>query len=132
MSRRRIVPFLIAFAISAYSFFTPGPDLTTAVTIWDKLGHALTFASLALTGLFAGWRLRPLGLALFGYAVLSEVLQALLPIQRDGDWHDVLADSTGIVGGLAVGLFIAVVWRRLNPRPGSDEPTSSDLHRVRG
>jgi len=112
----RGIPFVVAFAVSAYSFFTPGPDLTHAVTIWDKLGHALTFAALALTGRYAGWRARALGLGLFGYAVLTEILQAVLPIQRDGDWHDVLADSIGIGCGLLVSTLVVLAVRRLRPR----------------
>lgn len=123
-------PFLIAFAVSAYSFFTPGPDLTHAVTIWDKLGHALTFAALALTGQYAGWRARTLAPSLFGYAVASEILQAVLPIQRDGDWHDVVADSAGLVGGLLVGGLTALAWSRFRPRSGV--PTSTGPRRPPG
>jgi len=50
---------------------------------------------------------------LFGYAVLTEILQATLPIQRDGDWHDVLADT---VGTLLVLLLGARTRRVLRPR----------------
>jgi len=128
MRLARTIPFAIAFAVSAYSFFTPGSDLPHT-DIWDKLGHATTFGSLALTGLLAGIAARHLALGLFGYAVLSEILQAVLPIQRDGDWHDVLADSIGLACGLVVGLAIARAWRLTRP---ADAPTSTDRHHVPG
>jgi VanZ family protein len=112
-----MLPFAAALAFSAYSFFTPGPDLPPTLGIWDKLGHALTFGVLALTGAYAGIWLRRLLPLLFGYAVLSEILQALLPIQRDGDWHDVLSDCIGlVVAGLGVVAFRS--WRAGEPGPG--------------
>ena len=83
--------------------FSPGSD-TPSIDVNDKLVHATLFAALALTGRLAGVPLVPLAIGLVGYAVLSEVLQAVLPIDRDGDWHDSLAD----VVGAGLGLLVAV------------------------
>ena len=88
--------------------FAPGSD-TPALSVSDKLVHALLFAALALTGRLAGIRARPLALGLLAYAGVSEVLQAVLPIDRDGDWHDALADLLGA----AIGLACAGVLRRV-------------------
>lgn len=130
MRALRTAPFAVMVLVSAYSFFTPGPDLPPDVDIWDKLGHALVFAALALTGLMAGIAARRLAVLLFGYAVLTEILQALLPIQRDGDWHDVLADSIGLAVALLVGVAVARARGRL--RPAADGSTSSAPRRGLG
>jgi VanZ family protein len=126
----RAAPFVVTVAVSAYSFFTPGPDLPPDVDIWDKLGHALVFAALALTGLLAGVAARRLAVLLFGYAVLTEILQAVLPIQRDGDWHDVLADSIGLAGALILGVAAAHARDRLSRSAVGS--TSSDPRRELG
>ena len=65
----------------------------------DKLVHAGLFALLAVSTRLRFGR----GLALvLAYGVLSEVLQAVLPIGRDGGAADALADAVGAsVGWLA-------------------------------
>ena len=64
----------------------------------DKVIHAALFALLAVTTRRRYGR--GLGLVL-GYAGLSEVLQAVLPIHRDGDVLDFLADSACALAGWA-------------------------------
>lgn len=108
----RRLPFAAAALFSLVSFLTPGPDLPTVTEdVWDKAGHASIFALLALTGLIGLLPWRRLAAGLFAYAVVTEILQATLPIHRSGDWHDVVADSVGIVAGLV----IAAVVTRLAP-----------------
>lgn len=92
------------FTLSLFSFFTPGPDLPAGPAISDKIEHGAIFAVLALTGRFAGYGVRRLLVGLALYAVVSEVLQATLPIRRDGDWRDAVADLTGAV------LALAALW----------------------
>lgn len=106
--RWEVAPFWGVFVLSLVSFFTPGPDLPTGPDISDKVEHAAIFAVLALTGRLAGFAVRPLLAALVAYAAVSEILQAVLPIHRDGDWHDALADVTGAV---LVLLLITVLGR---------------------
>lgn len=98
----RIAPFVLAWLWSFLVLFTPGPDLPQHVDVWDKLGHASLFAAIALTGRFARVPARWVLAILVGYAAISEVLQWQLPIHRDGDWHDSLADIIGTVCALAV------------------------------
>ena len=57
-------------------------------------------AVLALTGLRAGVPTVRLACGLGAYAAVSEVLQAVLPIGRDGEVLDAVADSLGV--GLAL------------------------------
>jgi VanZ family protein len=69
----------------------------------DKVVHAVLFGLLALTARARfGGRLAVLG-AVLGYAVVSEVAQALLLAQRSGDAWDVVAD----VGGALCGWWLA-------------------------
>jgi VanZ family protein len=101
-------PFGGVLVLSMFSFFTPGQDLPQGPDISDKIGHAAIFAALALTGRLAGFRPAHLVGGLVGYAIVSEVLQAVLPINRNGDWHDVVADTVGAVLGV---LMVAVLHR---------------------
>lgn len=117
MGRWERYPFGGVLVLSALSFFTPGQDLPAGPDISDKIEHAAIFVALAVTGRLAGVRSDRLGVALLGYAVVSEILQAALPINRDGDWRDALADVTGLLLGLLavrllLGLGSAVVRAR--------------------
>jgi hypothetical protein len=78
----------------------------------DKFQHILAFVT--LTGLaVAGWpaaaRLRLL-LALSGFGVLIELVQAIPALHRSPDWRDWVADTGAILAVLA--LAAAVGWAR--------------------
>ena len=51
----------------------------------------------------------PLALGLAAYGVVTEVLQAVLPIERDGSLLDLGAD----VGGIVIGLGLSRMATRL-------------------
>ena len=55
----------------------------------------------------AGVRPAPLLVALVAYAGVSEVLQAVLPIHRDGDVADAAVDALGAVLGVVLGVVLA-------------------------
>lgn len=116
MRHWRLLPFLVSLLASAWGFFTPGEDLPSS-PVSDKLEHAAIFAVLALTARFAGLRTVGVAVGLASYAVVSEVLQSTLPINRDGDWHDLVADSIGIAVGL-VGWAVLRRARRSSSAPG--------------
>ncbi|MGI8696203.1 MAG: nitroreductase/quinone reductase family protein [Mycobacteriales bacterium] len=113
----RWLPLAGAVAGSSLVLYLPGSDVPSSPAGSDKVVHVATFGVLALAGAWAGLRRLPLGIALVGYAALSEVLQAILPINRDGDWHDWLADSVGVLGSLAA---VRVVNLRSLRRSGTD------------
>ncbi len=94
--------FATVVVLSLVVLFTPGSGVPTDVPVSDKLIHFLLFAALALSGRWAGLRVVPLLIGLVAYAGSSEVLQSILPIQRDGDVRDALADSAGVLTGLLV------------------------------
>lgn len=107
----RLALYAGAVAVLMWLTLTPSDELPQ-VSLWDKAEHALAW--LVLTGL--GLALSPrrpraiVGFALV-FGVLIEILQAILPIGRDADWHDALADSVGVAA--AFGLYLAA--RRLAP-----------------
>ncbi|MHA6800662.1 VanZ family protein [Bounagaea algeriensis] len=95
--------------------------MPTAPAGSDKAVHVALFAALAATGGWAGFRSRVLLSALTGYAVLSEVVQHVLPLGRTGDPADALADVCGMAAGwvLANGVRrVARLSRRRSQRHG--------------
>ena len=100
--------FVLLFIAISYLALSPAPPAGIS-TGWDKANHALAFASLAFSARFAGARRNwPLFIALLAYGGVIELLQLNIP-NRDGDWHDLLADGVGI----ALGLVAATVGARL-------------------
>ena len=86
--------------VSLAVLFTPGDGVPTAPPGVDKLVHLALFAALAVTGRWAGVRAPVLAVLLAAYALLSEVVQALAPLQRSGSPADGLADVLGVALGL--------------------------------
>ena len=101
MSRR--TPFVLVVLLSLWMLFSPGSTVPAGPPYSDKVVHALLFAALAVTGLRAGVRPVVLMVGLVAYACGSEVLQAVLPIHRDGDPADAVVDLLGVAAGLLVG-----------------------------
>ena len=90
--------------VITYLALVPAPP-KVITTGWDKSNHALAFASLAFSSVWALWQ-RPrqwiwLVLALLAYGIGIEIAQSFLP-PREADAQDVLADSVGIVIGLLI------------------------------
>lgn len=90
---------------------TPGDDVPEGGPN-DKFVHALIFVLLTIAGRWAAVLWLPLGAGLAAYAAVTEILQAVLPIDRHGDVRDLVADVTGV----AVGLLLSWVVAR-SPRP---------------
>ena len=100
--------------VSLVMFLLPAENLSPNAPN-DKVTHLLTFAALALSGRWAGVRALPLLGGLTAYAAATEVLQALLPINRHGDVRDLVADFVGVLVGLALSWAVAR-WRSRLPR----------------
>jgi hypothetical protein len=103
VTHRRVwrVAFAAVVALSLVILFSPttGPS---GVAVSDKLIHFVLFTALAVTGRLAEVPVVQLGIGLAGYAAASELLQAALPIERDGDVRDALADVLGVATGLVL------------------------------
>ena len=103
-------PFAAVVLLSLVVLFTPGPETPSVHPGVDKLIHLAMFGVLALTGRWAGVPPTRLACGLVAYAAVSEVLQAVLPIGRDGEVLDAVADSLGV--GLALVAARVVTPRR--------------------
>ena len=106
--------FAVAVLVSLAVLFAPADGVPFAPPGVDKVVHAVLFATLALTGRWAGLRRRPLSVLLVLYAGLSEVVQAVTPLQRSASVGDLLADVVGVLTGLQLA---TLVERRAARRP---------------
>ncbi len=106
--------FVLAGLASLVVLFAPGPDVPPSPAGMDKVVHGTLFAALAVTGSWAGIRSRWLGAALVVYAGLSELIQMVPALDRDGSFGDFAADVAGGLLGLLV--WIAVARRRTGSR----------------
>ncbi|WP_430300188.1 VanZ family protein [Ramlibacter paludis] len=98
--------FWVYAAFVLYLALTPMPPVR--VSGWDKANHVYAFASLGVLGL-ASWPTRPVRMlaVLLAYGCLIEILQSFTPT-RQADWHDVLADSVGLL--VAVVIWFSIQW----------------------
>ena len=97
--------------LSLYSVPFEAPDLGFDAV--DKLGHAMAYLTAMLLGCifwskrnkevsFPRRHLLILGFSLFGYGMIIEALQHILPINRWAELWDVVANGFGIlIGGLS-------------------------------
>lgn len=92
--------FAVVVLISLVVLFAPGPDVPPSPYETDKLVHGGVFAALALTGSWAGAGRTVLAVALPVYAAVSELIQTIPALQRDGSVGDWLADTVGVLLGL--------------------------------
>lgn len=107
---------VLAVLVSLVVLFVPGDGVPGAPPGVDKLVHAGLFAALALCGRWAGARPRVLAAWLAGYGALSEVVQAVAPLERSGSVADWLADLAGLLLGL---LVWSAAGARTSRRPSS-------------
>jgi VanZ family protein len=96
--------FAVAVLVSLAVLFAPAGEVPSAPPGVDKLVHVLVFLALTVTGRWAGVRATVLALLLVAYAAVSEVVQALSPLERSGSLADWLADLLGVVLGLVAWL----------------------------
>lgn len=103
---RRAIPFFVVVTVTLVMLFSPGSTVPSGPPNSDKITHLLMFLALAVAARYAGLRTGWILLGGVVYAAASEVLQAVLPIQRSGSLWDWLADVIGLV----VGLVLVTVW----------------------
>ncbi|MBO0933536.1 VanZ family protein [Fibrella aquatilis] len=80
----------------------PGDGMPDLGNSRDKWVHCFAFFGIAILWRLAGWSWRRTLLFGVGYAIGTEIYQAIMPIGRSGDWQDALADTTGLCLGLLV------------------------------
>ena len=116
MTHRRAgrAAFAAVVALSLVMLFSPASNTPSGIELNDKVVHFVLFAALAVTGRIAGVPVLRLAVGLVAYAGVSEVLQSTLPIDRNGDPRDALADVLGALSGLG-----GVALVRRNRRVGA-------------
>lgn len=98
--------------IMLWGCLTPHEDIPgPIIDLNDKLMHVVIFALFSFLWIRAGLRMNRVIAAGFLFGALIEVLQYVLPINRSGDWIDLLADGIGTLAGAG----LALVWYRLFP-----------------
>ncbi|MFC9789958.1 VanZ family protein [Rhodococcus sp. NPDC127528] len=107
MPRLRWLPLGVVFAVTLVLLFSPGSAVPGGPPNSDKVTHPLMFAALAFSARYARVAPRTAAAVAVAYAGLSEVLQAVLPIQRSGSVWDWAADVAGVV----VGLVAFAAWQ---------------------
>ena len=104
--------FAVAVLVSLAVLFAPADDVPASPPGVDKVVHLLLFTALALTGRWAGAPARALGVLLVVYAAVSEVVQGVSALGRSASVADWVADSVGVLAGLATWAWAA---RRTRP-----------------
>jgi VanZ family protein len=89
----------VAVLVSLYVLFAPSAGGAVLFPGADKLVHLALFALLAATTRWRFGGAAGLLAAVAGYAVVSELVQALVLAERSGDVLDVLADLVGALAG---------------------------------
>ncbi|XYI31995.1 VanZ-like domain-containing protein [Cupriavidus oxalaticus] len=107
----RLLFWACACVVLALSLMPPSQPLPS--TGWDKGNHLLAFGVLALLGrrAFAGHWLALL-VALVVYGGVIELLQGMTAY-READWLDLVADTCGVLAGLALDWLWRARGRRL-------------------
>jgi VanZ family protein len=112
--RLRLGLYAVAVCVLGYMTLAPTQDVPGAELVWDKAEHSVAWAVLTLSGLLLSTRRRwAIGVFAFGFGAGIEVLQTVLPLGRDGEVSDLVADSIGIlVAYLLWGLARRLDWLR--------------------
>lgn len=97
-----VVGVILTMAVIVSSL-VPARDLPH-LRVSDKLEHLVAYASLAIWfgGLLPPRRYLALGLALLALGGGIEIVQGLMGLGREADWHDFYADALGAALGLAL------------------------------
>ena len=100
---------IIATCLGIYMALRPlGPSPEggdKAMHFWSYVAMSLWFA--AIYERRHAWRV---GLALFAFSGMIEVLQYLIPTGRSAEWGDMAANGLGILIGLAVSALLTTSW----------------------
>ncbi|WP_019854671.1 hypothetical protein [Actinopolyspora mortivallis] len=130
-SRLHRTLFVVCCLASMVILFTPSSGVPAAPPGTDKLVHLTLFLALTTTGRLAGLPGPVLVPALVAYAPLSELLQAVLPVNRHGDPADVAMDLVGVL--LAHMLPPTGEHRRRSDLRRRSKPhEASEIHGFRG
>lgn len=96
------LPLVVSMIAAVIILFTPASGVPSGFEHSDKIIHFALFAAIAYSSRVAAISaVRTLTWTLW-FAIVSEVLQAILPLGRSGSALDALFDILGVVAGLLV------------------------------
>ena len=79
-------------------------ELNLNISVSDKILHVFAYLVLTISWLFAikkshnNFKIKlQIGLVLLVFGIIIEILQSSMPLNRSGDYFDVLANSSGIL-----------------------------------
>jgi hypothetical protein len=103
--------YAVANAVLLYLCLAP-VSMLPKETLWDKAEHSIAWMVLEAVGLML-WPSSPRRVTAYAVALggLVEVLQAAMPLGRDGDWHDWAADCVGVAAALVVWMGLRLIRR---------------------
>ncbi|WP_072806897.1 VanZ family protein [Rhodococcoides yunnanense] len=96
------LPLAVAMVAALIILFTPASGVPSGFEHSDKIIHFTLFAALAYTSRVAAIPVATTAAWTSGFAVLSEILQAVLPLGRSGSALDALFDVLGVASGLLI------------------------------
>lgn len=102
MPLKYYVPLAISGFAALIILFTPASGVPSGFEHSDKIIHFSLFAALAYSSRFAAIGVMKTLTWTVGFAILSEVLQAVLPMGRSGSALDAMFDVFGVIAGLLV------------------------------
>jgi len=95
-------------------------ELPVKITVSDKFLHTLAYATLTLSWLFAVKKSHQqfknkliIVIAVFVFGVVLEILQDKLTVNRTMDYHDVVANSVGILLALSSFSYLLKLYKRI-------------------
>ena len=98
---------ILVTAVACFLMFSPAPKDDFEIPgfldfLNDKMVHCIMFLGMSFLWKRYLYKVQLLPLFLFLFAILTEVIQYLLPesFSRSFEFNDILADSAGIVLGL--------------------------------
>ncbi|WP_375282841.1 VanZ family protein [Marinicauda pacifica] len=108
--------FLLVLVLVTALALRPGAPGHTSFLGWDKLDHISAFGALALLARMGWpqWRWIYPAIALAGYGLLIELVQASPLIHRTASVADLVADAIGIALGMALAFGIERAMRLFN------------------
>lgn len=107
-----IATVLVAITIAILSLL-PGSDLP-AQNLNDKVNHFIAYGVLTFLAVLGRHHISILKIAVLaiGYGLALEILQGVMPFGRTASELDAIANTGGVLIGLACGVLVGRYWLR--------------------
>lgn len=102
MPLKYYLPLAVSMVAAVIVLFTPASGVPSGFEHSDKIIHFTLFAALAYTSRVAAISATTTAVWTSVFAVVSEILQAVLPLGRSGSALDALFDVLGVGAGLLI------------------------------